>query len=374
MINQIEPQFGDEEVEAGIEYLKKMKTGEVWLTEHQMTRKFEADIAKYLGVKHCSVVANGTVAITLALASAGIKKGDEILCPDYTFVASATAGEMLGAKITLVDIDRETLCIDFNKMKEAVSKKTKAVILVSMNGRYPKNIIDFVMFCKEKKILLVEDAAQSLGSKAYGKFLGTYGDIGCFSFSMPKIISTGQGGAVVTNNTKFYERMKRIRNFGRDGENSDHFVCKGWNFKFTDLQAVIGIEQLKKLDARVKRKKMIAALYRQLLSEVKYIELIPFSDETALCSVDMLVKDFSIERSGTSMERDLLIAYLKREGIGARPFYPPLHKEPYNKNGDFSVTNEVCDRGLWLPSSLSLTDDQIRFICSKIKEYYERQE
>ena len=363
MIPQIEPQFGDEEINAVHEYMKS----DGWYCEFQKTRAFEADIVKYLGVKHCSVVANGTVAITLALAACGIRKGDEIIVPDYTFCASATAGEMLGAKVVLVDVEKESLCMDLEAMKKAVTKKTKAVILVSMNGRYPKNIVDFVIFCKQKGIWLIEDAAQSLGSKAYGRFLGTYGDIGTYSFSMPKIISTGQGGAVVTNNTKFYEKMKQIRNFGRDGANSDHFVCKGWNFKTTDLQSVIGIEQLKKLDARVQRKKEIYALYKQLFySGVPYVELIPTSDETAPNAVDILVKN--------SKERQSLMTHLKMDEIGTRPFYPPLHKEPYNKKGDFKVTEEICDRGMWLPSSLNLTDDQIRFIVSKIKEYYNRVE
>jgi len=366
-INQIEPSFGEEEIKAVNDYLKAMKIGEVWLTEHQQTRNFEAAIAKYLGMKHCSVVSNGTMAIVLSLAAAGIKRGDEIIVPNFTFIASATACEMLGAIPVFVDIEKNTLCMDFDELKNTITPRTKAIILVSMNARFPTQLKEIIDYCRARKILVIEDAAQSLGSKCNGKFLGTFGDIGCFSFSMPKIISTGQGGAVVTNNTKYYEKMKQIRNFGREGENSDHFVCKGWNFKFTDLQAVIGIEQLKKLDARVKKKMHIAALYTKLFRGNPYIRLIPISKETAICSYDILVLN--------AKERKSLMLYLKSEGIGTRPFYPPLHSEPaYGLEGTFHVTKEICNRGLWLPSSVTLTDDQIRFIVSKIGEFYARQE
>jgi len=366
-INQIEPSFGKEETKAVNDYMKSVESGECWLTEHQKTRKFENMVAKYLHVKHCSVVSNGTVAITLALATIGIKPGYEIIVPDYTFVASATAGEMLGAKVKFVDIERDTLCMDFEAMKKAVTPKTKAVILVSMNARYPSKLKEIIDYCKERSIIIIEDAAQSLGSRANGRFLGTFGDIGCFSFSMPKIISTGQGGAVVTNNTELWEKMKKIRNFGRSHEGSDDFAVKGWNFKTTDIQSVIGIEQLKKLNARVKKKKHIAELYTKILKEIPYIELIPTSKETALCAYDLLVRD--------SVERNSLMIHLKMDGIGTRPFYPPLHSTPaYGQKGSFPITEEICDRGLWLPSSVTLTDDQIRFIVSKIGEFYARQE
>jgi len=374
MINQIEPSFGEEERKAVNKYMKSVESGECWLTEHAQTRKFEVNIAKYLHVKHCSVVANGTVAISLALYACGIKPGDEIIVPAYTFIASATACEPLGAKVVFCDVEKDTLCMDYGEFKSKVTPKTKAVILVSMNARYPSRIKEIIRFCRIAGIKVIEDAAQALGSKAHGKYLGTFGDIGCFSFSMPKIISTGQGGACVTNNTELWEKMKKIRNFGRDTGNSDNFVMKGWNFKTTDIQSVIGMEQLKKLNVRIKKKKHIAALYTKLLKGVKhvkatipYIYTIPIGKETAICSYDILVRDY--------IERNSLMIHLKMDGIGTRPFYPPLHSCPaYGQNGKFPVTEEICDRGLWLPSSLNLTDDQIKYIVSKIKEYYDRVE
>lgn len=360
-INQIEPVFGPEEIEAVNDY---MKSGG-WITEFKKSREFEQMLTAYLGVRHCSFVANGTVSLMLALAAIGIEKDDEVIVPDYTFVATATAVEIFGARAVFVDIEKETLCMDFEKMKEAVSEKTKAVMLVSMNARYPKRIKDFVSFCKKNNIWLIEDAAQSLGSAAYGKFLGTYGDVGSFSFSMPKIISTGQGGAVVTDNTELFEKMKKIRNFGRESTEVDHFVLKGWNFKVTDLQAVIGMEQLKKVDWRVKRKKELGRLYCSLLEDISEIELIPTDfRETALCSFDILVKDRN--------HRKPLMDFLKENGIGTRPAYPPLHSEPaFDYYGHFPVTEDVSARGLWLPSSVNLSDEEVHYIVSKIEEFFD---
>jgi perosamine synthetase len=321
-------------------------------------------LAKYLNVDYCSFVSNGTISLMLALAAIGITKDDEVIVPDYTFVASATAVEIFGAKAVFVDIERESLCIDFEEMQKAVTQKTKAVMLVSLNGRYPAKIREFASFCKENNLVLIEDAAQSLGSTAYGKFLGTYGEIGSFSFSMPKIISTGQGGAVVTNNKELFEKMQKIRNFGRETPDSDHFVLKGWNFKVTDLQAVIGMEQLKKLDWRVKRKKELGKLYYSLLEDINSVELIPTNfNETALCAFDILVKD--------KKHKKPLMDFLKKEGIGTRAFYPPLHCEPaFGMSAHFPVTEDVSERGLWLPSSVNLTDEEVHYIVDKIKEFF----
>jgi len=364
IIEQIQPSYGEEEISAIVNYLRQEP--KPYLTEYTQARTFENDIAKFVGAKHCSATANGTVAISLALSALGIGKGDQVIVPDYTFVASATACEAVGAEPVFCDIEKETLCLDFARMKKAITKKTKAIILVSMNGRYPTKMKEIIDYCHGKGIFVVEDAAQSLGSECNGKYLGTLGDIGCYSFSMPKIITTGQGGACVTNSTALYERMKRIRNFGRDGQNSDHFVMKGWNFKTTDLQSVIGIEQLKKLPERVVQKMKINLKYAEGLVELKQIKILkPQMDEgsiTALCAMDILLENKD--------DRTPLMNFLKEAGIQTRAFYPPLHKEPYDQKGSFKVTEDICARGLWLPSSLNLTDEEIKYICGKIKEYF----
>lgn len=357
-INQMEPWFDDNEAERLYEY---MKSGG-WVTEFKKTREFEEMIRSFTKSTYCSVMANGTVSLSVALLACGVGIGDEVVVPDYTMVATANAVELIGAKAVFVDIDKETLGMDFNKLTETVTDKTKAIILVSINGRPPKDLLKFKAYCQEKKIWFIEDAAQSLGSYYNGQHMGTFGDIGSFSFSAPKIITTGQGGALVTDNPELFDNIKKLRDFGRESGGIDHYLIKGWNFKFTDIQAVIGIEQMKKLPWRVERKKEIGRLYEKLLSGIEEIELIKTDfDQTAPWFIDVLCEN-----------RSELQEYLKENSIGSREFYPPLHSEPaYGYTGSFPITEEISRKGLWLPSSSKLTDDEIQFVASHIKKFYQ---
>ncbi len=181
---------------------------------------------------------------------------------------------------------------------------------------------------------------------------------------MPKIITTGQGGALITNDDELADKIKKIRDFGRDKGGSDHYLVKGWNFKFSDFQAVIGIEQMKKLPSRVARKKEMGKLYDELLKGIPGVEIIKTNyEDTSPWFFDILCE-----------RREELQQYLKDNGIGTRIFYPPLHAEPaYGYNDlSFPITEDVSRRGLWLPSSILLTDDQIRYVCKKIREFYSK--
>jgi perosamine synthetase len=355
----MEPWFDEKEADALYNYMK----GGGWVTEFKKTREFEEMIAKYVGAKHCSVVANGTVSLTLALLACEVGVGDEVLVPDYTMVASANAVALTGAKVVFVDINENNLCMDFELMKEKVTPKTKAIILVTINGRYPEEIEEFVVWCHAKNIKVVEDAAQSLGSFKDGKHLGMFGDVGSFSFSAPKVITTGQGGALVTDNDQIMERIKKMRDFGRAESGSDHYLTMGWNFKFTDIQAVIGIEQMKKLVWRVERKKTIYDLYRKSLEGVSGVDFIPTNlNNTSPWFVDVIVKNG---------RREDLINYLKSKGIGTRIFYPALHSEPvYGLSGSYPVAERFAKEGLWLPSASKLTDTEIISVCDEIKNFF----
>ena len=356
-IIQMEPSYDHNEKNALNEY---MESGG-WLMEFKKTRELESMIADYTGAKYCSIMPNGTVSLSVALIACGIGVGDEVIVPDYTMVATPNAVELIGAKAVFVDIDRDTLCMDYDAMVNAVTEKTKAVFFVSINGRCPKDIDKYVEFCKSCGIHFLEDAAQSLGSFCNNKHLGRFGEIGSFSFSVPKIITTGQGGALITDDEELYNKIVKIRDFGRDKGGSDHYLTKGWNFKFTDVQAVIGIEQMKKLHSRVIRKKEMGKLYEKLLSGIEGVELIPTDlEETSPWFYDILADD-----------REKLLEFLKDNGIGSRIFYPPLHAEPaYGYEGHYPVTEEIAKKGLWLPSAITLTDEQITYICSKIREFY----
>lgn len=364
-IPQMEPWFDENEKKALNEYMEEGG----WITEFKRTAKFEEMIAEYTSAKYCVVVNNGTISLTLAAMACGIEAGDEVIVPNYTMIASPNSVKMFGAKPVFVDVEADTLCMDIKKAEAAITSKTKAIMLVLANGRYPKCGIDaFVELCKKYDIKLIEDAAQSLGSfYPDGRHQGTVGSVGSFSFSAPKIITTGQGGALVTNDEDVIYRLRRLKDFGRSGGGNDVHDVIGFNFKFTELQACVGIEQMKKLPQRVDRKKEILRKYQKCLADCPNVK---FFDQDLSCTtpwfIDVLA-DNKLE----------LQAYLKENGIGTRVMYPPINRqiayisifgEP--DDSQFPVSQLVGQKGLWLPSANQLMDEQILEICNKIKAFY----
>jgi len=356
-IPQMEPWFDEKEAVALYEYLNSG----AWLTEFKKTAELERLISEFTSSKFCTMVNNGTVSLTVALMALGIGAGDDVIVPDFTMIASANAIILSGANPVFVDIETSTLGMDFDSLKAAITDKTKAIVLVSINGRYPSKLTEIIDICRSENLHVLEDAAQSLGSFKKDKHLGTFGDIGSFSFSSPKIITTGQGGALITDNEALHSKIRAIKDFGRKRGGIDYHETMGFNFKFTDLQAVVGIEQMKKLPYRVKLKKEIYLCYRQLLQDIPQIELIPTNlEETAPWFIDILAPDPLA-----------LHSFLKDHQIGSRVFYPPIHLQPaYNRRGNFPVTEHVSAHGLWLPSSSKLTDPEVEHICSTIKKFY----
>lgn len=357
-IPQMEPCFDEKEINAINEY---MKSGG-WLTEHKFTRAFEDLVKEFTGAKYCFAVNNGTVALSVALLALGIKPDDEVIVPDLTMIATPNSALLIGAKPVFVDIENETLCMDFEAMQKTVTNKTKAIIYVSFNGR-AKNLEKFRSFCDINNIGFIEDAAQSLGSYYKEKHLGRYGDIGTFSFSVPKIITMGQGGALITDSDELAEKITYIKDFGRKGGGNDIHYHVGYNFKITDLQAVIGCEQMKKLPQRIIRKKEIYTRYIINLNDIKDINFIDTDlFKTSPWFIDIYIPD-----------PDDLAEYLKSNNIGTRHIYPPIHKQQAYKhlnNLHFPVTEKYSSIGLWLPSSIKLSDKQIDYICNHIIHYY----
>jgi perosamine synthetase len=260
-IMQTRPVFGKEEADATHAY---MTTGDPFYTEFRETTALETKLKEFIGVKHCYMTTSGTTAIMAALLALGVKKDDEVIVPNYTMIATANAVRALGAVVKLVDVNAETFTLDLETVKASVTHKTKVVIHVSLNNRSTQ-LQDIVNYCHSQNILVLEDAAQSLGTRLNGQHYGTFGDIACFSLSTPKIISTGQGGFVVTNNDDLASHVFKIKNFGRKSGGIEEYSEFGLNFKFTDLQAVVGLEQSKKLPARVERMKEIYSLYNSEL-------------------------------------------------------------------------------------------------------------
>ena len=359
-IPQMEPWFGQEESNEINAYL----TEGGWMTEFKRTSKFEEQIAAYTKSKHCIVVNNGTISLTLAAMACGIQAGDEVIIPNYTMIASPNSVKMFGAIPVFVDVEPNSLCLDINKVKEAITPKTKAIMLVSSNGRYPDSgIQSFEILCKEYNLVLIEDAAQSLGSfYPDGRHMGTVGNVGSFSFSAPKVISTGQGGALITNDDAIANKLRRLKDFGRSGGGNDIHDSIGYNFKFTELQACLGVVQMGKLQARVDRKKEIYALYFKSLTNCPQIQFFNQNlKHTTPWFIDTMVEN-----------REELIVFLKGKNIGTRTMYPPINKQKAYETvgGDHPVSNKIGTHGLWLPSATQLTNEQIIYITDCIKEFY----
>ncbi|MGD9784582.1 MAG: DegT/DnrJ/EryC1/StrS family aminotransferase [Hyphomicrobiaceae bacterium] len=358
-IPQMEPWFGEEEKAALAAYMDEGG----WLTEFKRTESFERMIADYTGARHCIVVNNGTISLTLAAIAAGVAAGDEVIVPNYTMIATPNSVKMFGAIPVFVDVEPETLCLDIAKVEAAITTRTRAIMLVSANGRYPKaGIASFEELARARGLVLIEDSAQSLGSRyPDGRHIGTAGVVGSFSFSAPKVISTGQGGALVTNDDDVAKRLRKLKDFGRSGGGNDIHDSIGYNFKFTELQACIGVEQMKKLAWRVERKKQIHRLYRQGLAGVAGVALFDQDlERTTPWFIDTLVE-----------RRDGLIAHLKGAGIGSRVMYPPInHQLAYAVPGNHEVSNRVGAHGLWLPSAAQLSDADVERVSSAVRSFY----
>jgi perosamine synthetase len=359
MIPQMEPWFGEEEASAVCNY---MRSGG-WLMEHRTTREFESMIAAYTGAAHCIVTNNGTISLTLAALACGLQAGDDVIVPNYTMIASANSVFMFGANPIFVDVEPETLCLDIDKTKAALTPKTRAIMLVTPNGRYPKAGIEpFVRLAEERGLILIEDAAQSLGSRfPDGRHIGRAGMIGSFSFSTSKVISTGQGGCLITDDEEMANRLRRLKDFGRIAGGTDVHDSIGYNFKFTDLQACVGIEQMKKLTERIERKKQILLRYQQALDRVKTVRFF----EQDLKNTTPWFIDVLCER------RNQLQDHLKERGIGTRAMYSPINRQKaYHCAGSYPVSELVGEKGLWLPSSSRLSDEQIDRVSDAIRQFY----
>ena len=332
-----------------------------------VTKRLEKKLSILLKVKHCICVTSGTMAIFLALKSLNIKKDDEVIVPDITFAATANAVNLCGAKVILADVCKETLAIDVNSLEKKINSKTKAVIPVHISGRGVE-MNKILKIAKKHKIHVIEDAAEAFMSKYNKKYLGTFGLLGCFSFSANKIITSGQGGFIVTNDNKLNAIIRKLKNQGivgkSDGGDTVHHQY-GYNFKYTDLQAAISLNQLKSLNKRIKRLKQHYKIYRDNLKKLKEVKVFNFN-----------IKDgeFPLWTDIWCRNRDELHSYLMKRKIDCRKFWYPLHtQKPFKTNSKyFKNSKKIYKDLLWLPSALKLNNADILKVCKSIKNFYKQ--
>jgi len=322
--------------------------------------EFEEKFSGYCGSAYGVSVFNGTVALQLALAALNIGKGDEVIVPDFTFVATANAVTYLGATPVFVDADKKTWNMDVEKIKEKITDKTKAIIPVHLYG-HPCDMDPILELAKQHNLYVIEDAAEAHGAEYKGKKVGSLGTIGCFSFYGNKILTTGEGGMCITNDEKLAERMRFLKDHGMTRPYYYHPEV-GFNFRMTNIQAAIGVAQLERIDDIIAAKIKSAKLYKELLSSTKGISFQPDEDyaKTVYWLHSIIVED------DFRCNRDALMKELKESDIDSRPFFIPMHELPPYKADGFPIASEISRKGINLPSSTLLAEEDIKRICNVI--------
>lgn len=363
MIPVAEPLLGEREVAYVTDCIK---TG--WVSSlGKYIAMFEEGFSSYCGAKHGISTANGTTALHLALVTLGIGAGDEVLVPSLTFVATANVVRHAGAKPVFVDSEPMTWNIDPAKIEEMITPRTKAIIPVHVYG-HPADMDPIMGIAREHNLYVVEDAAEAHGAEYKGRRVGSIGDMGCFSFYGNKIITTGEGGIILTDDEDLASRARFLRDHAMSAERRYWHPEVGYNYRMANLQAALGVSQLERIDEFIQTKRDNAALYTSLLSDAEGLTMPPEAPwaKSVYWMYSVLVK----EEFGTG--RDELMLALKRRGIESRPFFSPVHlMPPHFQEQCFPVAESLAAKGINLPSSCTLTREQIVFICETLLELAE---
>lgn len=295
--------------------------------------EFEQRFASLQGVRYASAVANGSAALEVSLRSLGVGEKDEVIIPAYTFVATATAVLQVGGTPVVVDIEPETLCIDPVKIKEAITKRTKAVIPVHFAGQIA-NMPEIMQIAKDHRLKVIEDAAHAAGAMRFGKRAGSFGDTGCFSFQESKVMTSGEGGVITTNNKRIWEETRSLRSCGRDEKRPwyEHFKL-GWNYRLSEFQAAVLCAQLERLEDQIEKREENARYLTQQLSGIPGISHPrDFSPQTKYHSYYYYVLVYQSEEF-KGISRDLFVKGLRAEGIPAEVTYIPIPEVPMFRQG-----------------------------------------
>src|SRR3989344_3227290 len=356
------PVIGKEEERLALECIRS-----TWisLTGEFLTR-FEKYFADFLQVPYATTCANGTAALHLALLSHNIKVGNEVLLPALTFVSTANAIRYCGARPVFVDIDEKTWNIDVKQIENKITPRTRAIIPVHLYG-YPAAMDQIMKIATKHRLVVIEDAAEAHGAIYKQKLVGSYGDVGCFSFYGNKIITTGEGGMITTQKKSVYKKLLLYKNHGMSEKKKYFHPVIGYNYRMTNLQAAIGLAQLSKIKTFLTKRDHIAGVYRKLLTPVTGIVMQPKQsiDCKPVCWLFSILITPAYKKS-----RRALQGYLREQGIDSRRFfYPITHLPMYRTKEKFPVATRVSDQGISLPSSPNLTDKEIKFIAGKIQQF-----
>ncbi len=365
MIPVNEPLLGERETEY---VLDCMTTG--WISsEGPYVRRFEEAWAEYCGVAHGITVSNGTAALFAAIDALRLKPGDEVILPSFTIIGCAQAVLAAGAVPVLVDSDPRTWCLDPGQVADRVTSRTRAIMPVHMYG-HPADMDPLAALAEKHGLAIVEDAAEAHGAEYRGRRTGSLGDIACFSFYANKIITTGEGGMVVTDDARLAERVRSYRNMAFLPERRFLHRELGYNHRITNLQAAVGLAQVESASERVAKKRHIGARYTELLAGTPGIEL-PVEEPWA---TNVYWMYGIVPHEDTGHDAVSFAAELRRRGVDTRPFFLGMHEQPALLELDlfagetYPVAERIARQGLYLPSGLTLTDADIDAVVAVVRD------
>ena len=366
MISVNAPSFGALELKNVTECIK---TG--WISsEGPFVKEFETAFSRFCGVKYGVACSNGTNALHLGLLSLGISKGDEVIIPSFTMIATAYALIYMGAKPVLVDAESLTWNMDVYQIEKKITKKTKAILPVHIYG-HPVKMDEVLKIARKNRLSILEDAAEAHGAEYKGIKCGALGDAAAFSFYANKIVTTGEGGMVVTNSAKVAEKARYLRNMAFQKKTRYLHKDIGYNYRMTNLQAAVGLAQVSRIKELIDKKIKIASLYN---ARLKNIEGITTPRQEPWAKNVYWMYGILIDQNIIGLSRDRFREELYKEGVDTRSFFIPMHKQPvFRKMGLFlkekyPVSENLGRRGLYLPSGLNLDEKKIDFVCDKIKK------
>ena len=361
-----DPQISEDDVSSVVGALRSK-----CLSQGEYVGRFEEEFARYVGVKHGIAVSNGTTALHTALAAMDVDSADEVLVPSFSFISVANCVLYQGAKPVFADIELSTYNVDPDDIEAKISKRTKAIIPVHYAGQ-PADMDIVLEIARKHDLYVVEDAAEAHGTLYKGKKTGSIGHMGCFSFYPNKNMTTGEGGIITTNDDELAEKIRMIRSHGQD--RCYHHVMLGYNYRMTDIQAALGITQLKKLDSVVQRKNEVAQYYTKRIGEM-------FSHEVAPPYVAPYAKHtymlYTI-RFTEGEKRDAVAENLEGAGIETRIAFPPIHLQPLYQTlfsfarGCLPVTEKASDTVLSIPIYAHMSREEQDYVLEKLKESFRK--
>jgi perosamine synthetase len=339
-----------------------------WISsEGPEVKKFENNFSNFIGHKYAVAVSSGTAALEIAVKSLNLKKNDEIIIPNFTIISNAIAVLKENLNLRLIDCNLEDWNMDIDKIKEKITKKTKAIIATHIYN-FPLRVDILKKICKKNNIILIEDAAEVVGQKLKNKLCGSFGDISIFSFYANKQITTGEGGMITTNDNKLYEHSKSLRNlcFGKKDRFNHEGI--GWNYRMTNIQASLGVSQLKRIKLIVGKRHAVGKKYFEKLKDNPNI-YIPETSRSYAKNIYWVIA-IVITNKGLKIDAKTLMKKLLNYGIQTRPFFWPMHKQKIlrdkyiiDKKENYKNSEYISKYGLYLPSSLDIKNDEIEFIC-----------